>query len=74
MSVKLQIIRDGHVVEEYDSFEPLKAMVMMLDDVNKMIEFTAAILMALTLYRAGVRSRAFSIGSLHVRFQGGDDP
>ena len=74
MSVRLQIIRNGHVVEEYESLEPLKAMVMMLDDVNKMIEFTAAILMALTLYRAGVRSRAFRIGSFKVKFRGGDDP
>ena len=73
MSVRLQIIRNGHVVEEYESLEPLKAMVMMLDDVNKMIEFTAAILMALTLYRAGVRSRAFRIGSFKVKFQGGDE-
>ena len=74
MSVRLQIIRNGHVVEEYDSFEPLKAMVAILDDANKMIEFTAAIQMALTLYRAGVGSGSFSIGSFQVRFQGGDDP
>ena len=74
MSVRLQILGDGHVIDEYESLEHLKTIAALLDDEKKIIEFIAGIQMALTLYKSGVKSRAFSIGSLHVRFQGGDDP
>ena len=74
MSVRLQIIRGGHVIDEYDSLEHLKTIAALLDDEKKIIEFISAIQMALTLYRSGIKSRAFSIGSFHVRLQGGDDP
>ena len=73
MSVKLQILRHGHVVEEYDSLEHLKTIAALLDD-TKIIEFIAAIQTAITLYRSGVRTGSFRVGSFPVRFQGGDDP
>lgn len=73
MSIKLQILRDGHVIEEYDSLEHLKTIVALLDDA-KIIEFISAVQMALTLYRSGVRTGSFRVGSFPVRFKGGDDP
>ena len=73
MSVKLQIIRGGRVVKEYDSLEHLEAIVALLDTPRKIVEFIAAILMALTLYQAGAKSGAFRLGSIRVRFKGGDE-
>ena len=73
MSTKLQILRHGHIIEEYESLEHLKTIAALLDDTRKIIEFIAAIQMALTLYQAGVRSGAFRIGSFRVKFQGGDE-
>jgi len=73
MSVKLQIIRGGHVVKEYDSLEHLEAIVALLDTPRKIVEFIGAILVALTLYQSGAKSGAFRIGSFRVKFQGGDD-
>ena len=73
MTVKLQILRGGHVIEEYDSLEHLKTIAALLGDAKKVIEFIAAIQMALTLYQAGARSGVFRVGSFRVKFQGGDD-
>jgi len=74
MSVRLQILRDGHVIDEYESLEHLKTIAALLDDEKKIIEFIASIQVALTLYKSGVKSRAFRIGSFKVKFRGGDDP
>ena len=73
MSTKLQILRHGHIIEEYESLEHLKTIAALLDDTRKIIEFIAGIQMALTLYRAGVRSGSFKIGSIGVKFQQGDE-
>ena len=72
MSVRLQIIRGGHVIDEYESLEHLKTIAALLDDEKKIMEFIAGIQMA--LYKSGVKSRAFRIGSFKVKFRGGDDP
>jgi len=73
MSVKLQILRNGHIIGEYDSLKHLKTIAALLDDPNKIVEFIAAILMALNLYRSGIKAGAFRIGCIGVRFKGGDD-
>ena len=73
MSIRLQILRDGHVIDEYDSLEHLKTIVALLDD-EKIIEFISAIQTAITLYRGGAKFGAFRIGSFRIKFQGGDDP
>ena len=73
MSVKLEILRSGRVIGEYDDLEHLKVVVALLDDSRKIVEFIAAILMALTLYRSGAKSGAFRLGSIRVRFKGGDE-
>jgi len=73
MSVRLQILRDGHVIDEYESLEHLKTIVALLDDEKKIIEFIAGIQMALTLYKSGIKSRTFRLGSIRVKFQGGDE-
>jgi len=72
MSVKLQILRDGHLVGEYDSLDPLRTITALLDDLNKVVEFIAAIQMALSFYRAGAESAEFRIGSVRVRFMKGE--
>ena len=72
MSVKLEVLRGGRVIGEYDDLKHLKVIVALLDDPRKIMEFIAAILMALTLYRSGAKSGAFRVGSIGVRFQGGD--
>ena len=73
MSVKLEILRSGRVIGEYDDLKHLKVIVALLDDPRKIVEFIAAILMALTLYRSGAKSGAFRLGSIRVKFQGGDE-
>jgi len=73
MSVKLEVLRGGRVIGEYDDLKHLKVIVALLDDPRKIVEFIAAMLMALTLYQAGARSGVFRIGSIRVKFHGGDD-
>ena len=73
MSARLQIIRNGHIIGEYDDLKNLKTIVALLDDPKKIVEFIGAILVALTLYQSEVKSGAFRIGSFRVKFQGGDD-
>jgi len=69
MSTKLQILRHGHIIKEYESLEHLQAIITTS---NNPIEIIASILTALQLYRSGVRVASFKVGSVRVRFSGGE--
>ena len=67
--MKLEVLRDGHLIAEYHDPEALKIIIALSNNPSEII---AALLTAIEYHRSGVKTGSFKIGSVRVRFMKGE--